>query len=179
MLAAPFGSSSLAESSTSCTPPSQRCHISSYCLISFRTVFHALIRSLRHHSHRPPPSPPQVIRTPIIEPNHASLSYQDGLSAAAAVTFGELHFTCVDFFVRCFSYLVTPLSDPLYMFPPSSFLPFAVTYDDLPGVYLALNLSVMEENTLVMSVSFSVDGLSTVPNPYSAHGIEQVSVSSF
>lgn len=111
----------------------------------------------------------------MIEANHASLSYQDGLSAAASVSFGELHIACVDFYDYCLDYIVTPTSDPLFLFPPSSFLPFdSITYEDLQELYLSSNLSELEENTLVLTVSFSVGELSGVPNPFTEWGREQV-----
>jgi hypothetical protein len=109
----------------------------------------------------------KVIRTPMLEANHASLTYQDGLSAAGAATFGATHFACVDFFVPCLAYIVTPNSNFYYFFPPPNILPIdGVTYQDLQQYYINLNLTTVEENTLVVVVGINFGGYFDLPNPY-------------
>lgn len=101
------------------------------------------------------------------EANHASLSYQDGLASVDAVTFGATHFPCVDFFGPCLTYIVTPNSDLLYLFPPPQTLPFgAATYQDLQQLYIDLNLTTVEENTIVVVVGFTFGKYFDLPNPY-------------
>jgi len=101
------------------------------------------------------------------EANHASLTYQDGHSAAGAATFGTTHYPCVDFFIPCIAYIVTPTTDLLYFFPPPNILPFtSATYLDLQQYYIDLNLSSVEENTLVVVVGINVGGYFDLSNPY-------------
>jgi hypothetical protein len=100
------------------------------------------------------------------EANHASLTYQDGLSAAGAVTFGSTHYPCNDFYTPCVSYIVTPTTDLLYFFPPPYNIPIdGVTYQDLQQFYLDLNLTSVEENTLVVVVGVKFGRFFDIPNP--------------
>lgn len=101
-------------------------------------------------------------------PNHASLTYQDGLTAASGVAFGITpHYACIDFFLPCFDTVVTPMSDPLYLFPPSSyFFSFWNTYNDLTGEYIAQNISAVINNTLIISIGMKILNVNSLPNPY-------------
>lgn len=112
-------------------------------------------------------------------PNHASLSYQDGFSAAGGVAFGvSPHYSCYDLFSPCFDMVVTPTTDPLYFFPPSSyFLTFLNTYEDLTGLYLAENFSTVLNNTLVVVIAMNINNIKALPNPLSQKNVVFSSIS--
>lgn len=109
-----------------------------------------------------------VLRTEMTTPNHASLTYQDGLTAAAGVAFGvSSHYACLDFFAPCFDIIVTPTSDPLYFFPPLSyFLSFWDMYDDLTAKYIAQNFSTVLNNTIVVVIGMNIENVNALPSPY-------------
>ena len=79
------------------------------------------------------------------------------------VTFEQPHFACLDFYVQCFDWVVTPSTDPLYLYPPSSLLYFYETTQDLQQMYLDSGLSTIEENTLVAVIGFTIGNLSPLP----------------
>ena len=88
------------------------------------------------------------------------MTYQDGLQSVTGVTFEEQHFACLDSYTQCFDWVITPSTDPLYLFPPSPLLYFYETTMDLQQMYLDSGLSTIEENTLVAVIGLTIANLS-------------------
>ena len=65
----------------------------------------------------------EPFRKALSTPTAASLSYQEGLGAAAAVTFGTEQTHCMNYYASCYEWISTPTTDPLIFFPPASSLP--------------------------------------------------------
>lgn len=80
------------------------------------------------------------------------------------IAFGQQHYTCFDFYAPCFSWIVTPSSDPIYLFPPPPQLQLYDTTSDLQQVYLSANLSNVSEKTLVVIIGFDIDNISPLPS---------------
>ena len=79
------------------------------------------------------------------------------------VIFDQGHFACLDFYVPCFQWVVTPSTDPLYLYPPASLLYLYDTTQDLQQMYLDSGLSTIEENTLVAVIGFNIANLAPLP----------------
>jgi hypothetical protein len=89
---------------------------------------------------------------------------QDGLMAAMAVPFGYPMYICEDFFTYCSNWIVTPSTDPLYLFPPNIITGLTNVYSDLTNVYQSAGLAESVNRSLVIVFAIRLDNMSPLPS---------------
>eukprot|EP00008_Paramoeba_atlantica_P005753 CAMPEP_0201477102 /NCGR_PEP_ID=MMETSP0151_2-20130828/2207_1 /ASSEMBLY_ACC=CAM_ASM_000257 /TAXON_ID=200890 /ORGANISM="Paramoeba atlantica, Strain 621/1 / CCAP 1560/9" /LENGTH=1240 /DNA_ID=CAMNT_0047857721 /DNA_START=22 /DNA_END=3740 /DNA_ORIENTATION=+ len=98
----------------------------------------------------------QTFMRKMVDIPHASLTYQDGLSTVTTGPFGGITWPAGDYYAYAYSWITSPSTDPLVLYPANSNLRYYYHSSDLIQEYMDAGLTTPLNKTLVHTFAMNV-----------------------